>query len=127
LIRTPYQLSSTPSSIRVYNRQFHAATMGSSQITLRAIVGFLFVFVQLAYALKFDLVATSGGGKNERCIRNFVSKDQLVVVTATVGGTKGDGQKVNIHVCAILSTVDVLVCIFVLLFTVIPRQIADCD
>lgn len=72
--------------------------MGTSPITLRSILGFLFVFVQLATALKFDLTATSGGGKNERCIRNFVSKDQLVVVTATVGGTKGDGQKVNIHV-----------------------------
>lgn len=77
--------------------------MGTSPITLRAIFGFLFVFVQLASALKFDLVATSGGGKNERCIRNFVSKDQLVVVTAIVGGTKGDGQKVNIHVCEIIS------------------------
>lgn len=73
--------------------------MGTSPLTLRAILGFLFVFVQLASALKFDLVATSGGGKNERCIRNFVSKDQLVVVTAIVGGTKGDGQRVNIHVC----------------------------
>ncbi|CAG7916005.1 unnamed protein product [Penicillium olsonii] len=72
--------------------------MGTSPITLRSILGFLFVFVQLASALKFDLTATSGGGKNERCIRNFVSKDQLVVVTATVGGTKGDGQKVNIHI-----------------------------
>lgn len=76
--------------------------MGTSPLTLRAILGFLFVFVQLASALKFDLVATSGGGKNERCIRNFVSKDQLVVVTAIVGGTKGDGQKVNIHVCGII-------------------------
>jgi hypothetical protein len=37
----------------------------------------LTVFAQLASALKFDLVATSGGGKNERCIRNFVSKDQF--------------------------------------------------
>lgn len=73
--------------------------MGTSPISLRAILGFLLAFIQLTFALKFDLVATSGGGKNERCIRNFVSKDQLVVVTATVGGTKGDGQKVNIHVC----------------------------
>jgi hypothetical protein len=77
--------------------------MGTSPITLRAILSFLFVFFQLASALKFDLVATSGGGNNERCIRNFVSKDQLVVVTAIVGGTKGDGQRVNIHVCGILS------------------------
>lgn len=77
--------------------------MGTSPITLRAIFSFLFVFVQLASALKFDLIATSGSGKNERCIRNFVSKDQLVVVTAIVGGTKGDGQRVNIHVCGLMS------------------------
>ncbi|KAJ5374724.1 G-protein comlpex beta subunit CpcB, partial [Penicillium concentricum] len=91
-------VSSTAPSICVYNRQFHAATMGTSPLTLRAILGFLFVFFQLASALKFDLVATSGGGSNERCIRNFVSKDQLVVVTAIVGGSKGDGQRVNIHI-----------------------------
>ncbi|KAJ5823489.1 WD40 repeat-like protein [Penicillium robsamsonii] len=72
--------------------------MGTSSTMLRAILGFLFVFFQLASALKFDLVATSGGGNNERCIRNFVSKDQLVVVTAIVGGSKGDGQRVNIHI-----------------------------
>lgn len=77
--------------------------MGTSPITLRGILGFFFVFVQLASALKFDLIATSGSGKNERCIRNFVSKDQLVVVTTIVGGTKADGQKVNIHVRAIIS------------------------
>jgi hypothetical protein len=69
---------------------------------MRTILSLVFVFVQLASALKFDLVATSGHGKNERCIRNFVAKDQLVVVTAIVGGTKGDGQKVNIHVCLTL-------------------------
>ena len=80
--------------------------MGTSPITLRAILSFLFVFVQVASALKFDLVATSGGGKNERCIRNFVSKDQLVVVTAIVGGSKGDGQKVNIHVRGLFLDVD---------------------
>ncbi|KAJ5990009.1 hypothetical protein N7522_010216 [Penicillium canescens] len=72
--------------------------MVSSQFTMRTILSLVFVFVQLASALKFDLVATSGHGKNERCIRNFVAKDQLVVVTAIVGGTKGDGQKVNIHI-----------------------------
>lgn len=72
--------------------------MGIAPITPRSILSLFFILIQVASALKFDLTATSGGGKNERCIRNFVSKDQLVVVTATVGGTKGDGQKVNIHV-----------------------------
>ena len=53
----------------------------------------------LLQALKFDLQAHTGGGsKYERCIRNFVAKDTLVVVTAIVGGNKGDGQVVNMHV-----------------------------
>ncbi|KAF3107959.1 vesicle coat component [Orbilia oligospora] len=51
----------------------------------------------LASALKFDLFA-QGPGSSHRCIRNFAAKDTLVVVTATIGGNKGDGQKVNIHI-----------------------------
>lgn len=70
--------------------------MGSSPFTMRSILAFFLLAIQLATALKFDLAATSG--KNERCIRNFVSKDQLVVVTAIVSGSKGDGQRVNMHV-----------------------------
>ncbi|KAJ5679610.1 Endoplasmic reticulum vesicle protein 25 [Penicillium macrosclerotiorum] len=70
--------------------------MGSSPFTMRSILAVFLLVVQLASALKFDLAATSG--KNERCIRNFVSKDQLVVVTAIVSGQKGDGQKVNMHI-----------------------------
>ncbi|MCJ1471458.1 vesicle coat component [Lambiella insularis] len=47
-------------------------------------------------ALKFDLQAHAGsGGKYPRCIRNFVARETLVVVTATVSGSKGDGQIVN--------------------------------
>ncbi|MCJ1257216.1 vesicle coat component [Lignoscripta atroalba] len=53
----------------------------------------------LSSALKFDLQAHTGhSAKYERCIRNFVSKDTLVVVTATVSGQKGDGQVVNMHI-----------------------------
>ncbi|KMU87515.1 endoplasmic reticulum vesicle protein 25 [Coccidioides immitis H538.4] len=37
-------------------------------------------------------------GKHERCVRNFVNRDQLVVVTAIVSGQKGDGQVVNMHI-----------------------------
>ncbi|CEO60007.1 Putative Protein ERV25 [Penicillium brasilianum] len=70
--------------------------MGSSPFTMRSILTLFLLVVQLACALKFDLPANSG--KNERCIRNFVSKDQLVVVTAIVSGQKGDGQKVNMHI-----------------------------
>lgn len=63
---------------------------------MRSVLAFFLLIVQLACALKFDLPA--GHGNNERCVRNFVSKDQLVVVTAIVGGQKGDGQQVNMHV-----------------------------
>jgi hypothetical protein len=51
-------------------------------------------------ALKFDIQAHSGheSVSRERCIRNFVAKDQLVVVTATVSGSRGDGQVLNMHV-----------------------------
>lgn len=72
--------------------------MGSSPFTMRSILTFFLLVIQLASALKFDLPATSGHGKNERCIRNFIAKDQLVVVTAIVSGSKGDGQRVNMHV-----------------------------
>ncbi|KAL2885360.1 Endoplasmic reticulum vesicle protein 25 [Ceratocystis lukuohia] len=51
-----------------------------------------------ASALKFDLVATQTHQTKERCIRNFVTKEQLVVVTAIVGGKKGDGMSVNMHI-----------------------------
>ncbi|MCJ1375862.1 vesicle coat component [Loxospora ochrophaea] len=50
-------------------------------------------------ALKFDLQAHTGhANRYERCIRNFVARDTLVVVTATVSGEKGDGQMVNMHI-----------------------------
>ena len=57
--------------------------------------------LQLAHGLKFDLQAHPGheSASKERCVRNFVAKDTLVVVTATISGSKGDGQVVNMHVC----------------------------
>lgn len=60
----------------------------------------LLLLVGVVNALKFDLAAHSGGesAKKERCIRNFVGDDTLVVVTATVDGYKGDGMVVNMHV-----------------------------
>lgn len=58
----------------------------------------LCIFVSVSYALKFDLVAEPSGRQQERCIRNFVNKDTLVVVTATIGGNRGDGQRVDMHV-----------------------------
>ena len=57
------------------------------------------LLLPLVSALKFDLQAHTGhSSKYERCIRNFVAKDTLVVVTAIVSGNKGDGQMVNMHV-----------------------------
>ena len=59
----------------------------------------LLFLLPLTSALKFDLQAHTGhSSKYERCIRNFVAKDTLVLVTAIVGGNKGDGQMVNMHV-----------------------------
>ena len=58
-----------------------------------------------AQALKFDIQAGSGHDKHSRrCVRNFVSKDMLVVVTAIVDGFKGDGMQLNMHVRLPVST-----------------------
>ena len=58
-------------------------------------------FVACAAALKFDLAPIKAhDSKKERCIRNFVAKDTLVVVTAIVDGQKGDGMTVNMQVSA---------------------------
>lgn len=59
----------------------------------------LLLLVSAASALKFDLIAQAESHKKERCVRNFVGKDTLVVVTATVDGNKGDGMVVNLYVC----------------------------
>lgn len=58
------------------------------------------VLLPFASALKFDMVAhhPHESASKERCIRNFVAKDQLVVVTANVDGSRGDGQELSIHV-----------------------------
>ncbi|KAK5164802.1 vesicle coat component [Saxophila tyrrhenica] len=60
----------------------------------------LTLLLPLTTALKFDMQAHPGheSASKERCIRNFVAKDQLVVVTATVSGNRGDGQTLNMHI-----------------------------
>jgi len=60
----------------------------------------LFTLLPFAHALKFDVQAHRGheSAKYERCIRNFVANNQLVVVTAIVDGSRGDGQQLNIQV-----------------------------
>lgn len=66
---------------------------------LYSLCGLLFLLASVE-ALKFDVVAHSRGDKRtgERCIRNFVATDTLVVVTATVDGQRGDGMTVDMHV-----------------------------
>lgn len=68
---------------------------------MRGLLGLL-LLIGVASALKFDVQAHPGreNQKKERCIRNFVAKETLVVVTAIVGGSKGDGMQLNIHVCS---------------------------
>lgn len=68
--------------------------------TMFAIKLFLAFLLPLVSALKFDLQAHPGheSASKERCIRNFVAKNQLVVVTTTVSGNRGDGMIVNMHV-----------------------------
>ncbi|CBY00463.1 vesicle coat component [Plenodomus lingam] len=60
----------------------------------------LLALLPLTTALKFDLtpVYQNEAAKYERCVRNFVAKEQLVVVTATLDGYRGDGQRVNMHI-----------------------------
>lgn len=64
--------------------------------TLWSLRVLLFLLPLLSYALKFELQAESR--PQERCIRNFVNRDTLVVVTATIDGSRGDGQRVDMHV-----------------------------
>lgn len=60
----------------------------------------LLVSLPFVSALKFDIEAHPGheSASKERCVRNFVMKDQLVVVTTITDGYKGDGQRLNMHV-----------------------------
>jgi hypothetical protein len=60
----------------------------------------LVLAIPLTSALKFEIHAVQAhdAARYERCIRNFVAKEQLVVVTAIVSGNRGDGQTLNMHV-----------------------------
>ena len=62
------------------------------------LLALLLPLLPLTQALKFELFAQPRGHVTPRCIRNFVGAETLVVVTATVSGNKGDGQRVNIDV-----------------------------
>ncbi|KAK5658577.1 hypothetical protein OQA88_1970 [Cercophora sp. LCS_1] len=59
----------------------------------------LLLLAASSQALKFDLEAFPTHNKySSRCIRNFVGRDTLVVVTATVDGYRDDGMQVNMHI-----------------------------
>ena len=61
----------------------------------------LCLLLPLSAALKFDIAAHTGHqARYERCIRNFVQRETLVVVTAIIDGTRGDGQVVSMWVRA---------------------------
>ncbi len=78
--------------------QLGSNNMAFSTFIMRAVCAFAFLLA-CAEALKFELLAyPAHDSKNTRCIRNFVSKDTLVMVTSTIDGSKGDGMQVNIHV-----------------------------
>ncbi|PKS07594.1 hypothetical protein jhhlp_006200 [Lomentospora prolificans] len=58
----------------------------------------LLLLATFGNALKFELEARKANDVRERCIRNFVGRDTLIVVTAIISGNKGDGQQVNMHI-----------------------------
>ncbi|KAF2485338.1 emp24/gp25L/p24 family/GOLD-domain-containing protein [Neohortaea acidophila] len=66
-------------------------------LAIKLLLAFL---LPLVAALKFDIQAHPGheSKEKERCIRNWVQRDQLVVVTAKVSGSKGDGQQLNARI-----------------------------
>lgn len=104
---TTYSRTSTfpliAASKSCYRHSIHGI-MASLPGRLQGIFAVLYCLAILPFssALKFDLQAHTGhSSKYERCIRNFVAKDTLVVVTATVSGQKGDGQMVNMHVSSL--------------------------
>ncbi|EME83109.1 uncharacterized protein MYCFIDRAFT_65779 [Pseudocercospora fijiensis CIRAD86] len=71
--------------------------MATITMSLRILLAFV---LPLISALKFEIQAHPGpeAASFQRCIRNFVARDQLVVVTATISGNKGDGQVLNMHI-----------------------------
>lgn len=88
----------TDSTVKGIPLPSHVAVLPLSHTMLA--LQLLLAALPLAACLKFDIQAHPGheSAAKERCIRNFVGKDQLVVVTVTVSGSRGDGQTLNMHV-----------------------------
>ncbi|KAK9464979.1 emp24/gp25L/p24 family/GOLD-domain-containing protein [Lipomyces arxii] len=59
------------------------------------VFAYLFAYVN---ALKLTVNAQTVGSVTPRCIRNFVTKDSLVVVNVKTDGRKGDGQVLNMAI-----------------------------
>lgn len=55
------------------------------------------LLVQLCAAVKFTVDAQEKGAL-PRCIRDFVTKDTLVVVNVKTSGYQGDGQTLNVYI-----------------------------
>ncbi|KAK4669248.1 vesicle coat component [Podospora pseudopauciseta] len=74
-------------------------TMVYVRSVLQNVCSALLLLAMGTEGLKFDIQAGSGHDSlSRRCIRNFVAKDMLVVVTAIVDGYKGDGMQLNMHI-----------------------------
>jgi hypothetical protein len=93
-----FLIANCPPKVRDSSKEV-ARTRANMAILGRALA-LLSVPLVLVSALKFDLHAVQphDAAKHERCIRNFVAKEQLVVVTAILDGYRGDGQTVNMHI-----------------------------
>ncbi|ODV90035.1 hypothetical protein CANCADRAFT_31119 [Tortispora caseinolytica NRRL Y-17796] len=59
----------------------------------------LSLLARMVSALRFDMLPQVAPNIHEKCIRNYVTKDSLVVVKLKVyGGTQSDGQSVNVRI-----------------------------
>ena len=62
------------------------------------VLSLLIVFLKYISAIKFNLPAQPSEYVNQLCLRYFVEPNELIIVTASVNGHKGDGQRVNMEV-----------------------------
>ncbi|KAK9239493.1 emp24/gp25L/p24 family/GOLD-domain-containing protein [Lipomyces kononenkoae] len=67
-------------------------------VTILLLVVLAAYVVAPVHALKMIVNAQPAGSVTPRCIRNFVSKEQLVVVNVKTNGRKGDGQVLNMSI-----------------------------
>ncbi|ANB13040.1 Erv25p [Sugiyamaella lignohabitans] len=68
-----------------------------AHIRLGSLLLAFFTLAQLALAVKFDVEATPKGAL-PRCIRDFVTRDTLVVANVKSDGYIGDGQSLTVYI-----------------------------